>query len=101
MQTILYNKQTKKIVKIFQDAEVIGNRIKHKNGVTVFGDGLDVVFVKNKTVKIKKIDEFNSEFVPNNITNLKAEISSQSVENKIETLKEEIEKLKEIIAKNI
>jgi len=90
MQTILYNKQTKKIVNVFQDAEVNGNKIKHKEGTVYFGDGLGVIFVTDDTVKID-----GEKFTPASITELKTEIPPKTLEDRIKDLEKDIKTLKE------
>jgi len=89
MQTILYNKQTKKIVDVFQDAEVNGNKIKHKKGMVYFGDGLGVIFVTDDTVKIK-----GEKFAPNSITKLKAETPPKTLEDRVKDLEKDVKELK-------
>jgi len=90
MQTILYNKQIKKIVNVFQDAEVNGNKIKHKEGTTIFGDGLGVIFVTDDTVQVD-----GEKFAPDNVTKLKAEIPPKTLEDRVKDLEKDIKTLKE------
>jgi len=89
MQTILYNKQTKKIVNVFQDAEVNGNKIKHEEGTVYFGDGLGVIFVADTTVKIK-----GEKFTPTSITKLKTETPPKTLEDRVKDLEKDIKELK-------
>jgi len=93
MQTILYNKQTKKIVNVFQDAEVNGNKIKHEKGTVYFGDGLGVIFVTDDTVKIKEIID-GEKFTPNSITKLKTETPPKTLESRIKDLEKDVKELK-------
>jgi len=94
MQTILYNKQTKKIVNVFQDAEVNGNKIKHEKGTVYFGDGLGVIFVLNDTVKIEEIID-GEKFTPTSITKLKVETPPKTLEDRIKDLEKDVKTLKE------
>jgi len=93
MQTILYNKQTKKIVDVFQDAEVNGNKIKHEKGTVYFGDGLGVIFVTDDTVKIDG-EKFTPKFTPVSVTKLTAETPPKTLNDRIKDLERDVKELK-------
>ena len=94
MQGILYNKQTKKIVNVFEKPELSGNRIKGTRGTVYFGDGLGIVFVPDDTVKIGTVDE-KEEFTPDKIDeNWITEPAPKTLEDRVKDLEAIIAEIK-------
>ena len=94
MQGILYNKQTEKIINVFQDPEVIGNKIKYKEGTIHFGNGLGIIFVQDSTVQVSIVDEKKT-FIPSKIdTTWTIELPPKTLEDKVKDLETIVAKLK-------
>ena len=63
MQTIIYNKKTKKISMVITNGKIKGNKVFGDNGSCIIGDGGNIITVPNNTVQVD-FDGRMERFIP-------------------------------------
>jgi len=95
MQTIIYNKDTKKIVKVIKNGRVNEKTVRGDDGSCQVGDAGLIIQVPDNTVKVKFIEDIEV-FTPEKIsTKWIAETPPKTLEDRIKDLEKDVKTLKE------